>query len=226
MRTLDAIPLERLPAPKVLLAATFVLYLEVMALTGYWLLGDVTVTDPRFALYGLVWVNVAVWVFYRTSTPDAPTRTRRRAAALAVGYFAVLAYTGGLIASGLPASAPQPTGLSVIWLPPGWGPALFFGGEYVRLLLMPAKVLGYLALAYLVYVTAVEAAGSLASGLLGVFSCISCTMPVVASATAAVLGGGSFLAAATLSYAYDLSTVVFVVTVALLSWRPSFGWRR
>lgn len=223
MATLDAVPLDRLPAPRVMLAVTAVLYVEVMALTGYWLFGDVTVTDPRFALYGLIWVNVAVYVFYRTRVADASSRTKRRATGLAVGYFALLAYTGGLVAPGLPASAQQSTGLSLVWLPPGWGPALFFGSEHVRVLLMPAKVLGYLALAYLVYATAVEASGSLASGVLGLFSCVSCSWPILASVAAAFLGGGSFLAAATLSYAYDLSTVVFVVTVVLLSWRPSFG---
>ena len=221
---LDAVGADRLPSPRALLAATGILYLEVMALTGYWLLGDVTVTDPRFALYGLLWVNVAAYVFYRTAVPAAAARTKRRAAALAVGYFALLAYTGGLVAPGLPPSAPAgATGLSVVWLPPGWGPAVFFGSEFVRVLLMPAKLLGYLALAYLVYATAVEASGSLAGGLLGLFSCVSCSWPVVASVAAAFFGGGSFLATATLSYAYDLSTAVFLLTVVLLSWRPSLG---
>lgn len=222
MATLDAVTFDRLPSPRVVLALSAVLYVEVMALTGYWLFGNVTVTDPRFALYGLIWVNVAAYVFYRTRIAEATNRTKRRAAVLTVGYFALLAYTGGLIAPGLPANAPQAEGLSVIWLPPGWGPALFFGSEYVRLLLMPAKVLGYMALAYLVYATAVEASGSLASGVLGLFSCVSCSWPILASVAAAFLGGGSFLATATLSYAYDLSTAVFVVTVVLLSWRPSF----
>ena len=226
MRTLDAVAMDRLPAPKTVFLLVGVLYVEVMALTGYWLFSDVTVTDPRFALYGLVWVNVAVWVFSRTRVADAPAWTKRRAGALAVGYFAVLAYTGGLVAPGIPEGGAHATGLSLLWLPPGWGPALYVGSEHVRFLLMPAKLLGYLALAYLVYATAVETAGSLASGVLGLFSCVSCSWPVVASVAAAVLGGGSFFAAATLSYAYDLSTAVFVLTVLLLSWRPSIGWRR
>lgn len=223
MRTIDAVTADRLPGPRALFVLVAVCYVEVMALTGYWLFSNATVTDPRFALYGLVWVNVAGYVFYRTSIPAATSRTKRRAAALGVGYFALLAYTGGLVAPGVSAGNGHAMGVSVLTLPPGWGPALYVGSEYVRLLLMPAKVLGYLALGYLVYATAIEASGSLASGVLGLFSCVSCTMPVVASVAAAVLGGGSFLATATLSYAYDLSTAVFVVTVVLLSWRPSVG---
>lgn len=225
MRTIQSDLRDLLPAPRTIFLLVAVLYVEVMALTGYWIFSNVTVTDPRFALYGLVWVNVSGWVFYRTRVPDAAAKTKRRAAALAIGYFALLAYTGGLVALG-GGHAHDATGLSVLWLPPGWGPALYVGTDLARFVLMPAKVLGYLALSYLVYATAVEASGSLASGLLGLFSCVSCTWPVFASVAAAVLGGSSFFAAATLSYAYDLSTAVFVLTVLLLSWRPSFGMGR
>lgn len=213
---------DRLPEVdhRLLLLVVGVLYVEVMALTGYWLFTNVTVTDPRFALYGLVWVNAALWVFYRTDVPSASASTTRRAAAVAVGYFALLAYTGGMVGPGVP-DAPV-GGFSVLWLPPGWGPALTYLGEYVHLVLMPARVLGYLALALLVYVTVVDAAASAVSGVLGLLSCVSCTWPVLASVATVLFGGGSFVAAATQSYTYGLSTAVFLVTVALLSWRPGF----
>ncbi|MBP1987312.1 DUF7546 family protein [Halolamina salifodinae] len=215
---------EDLPAPRTILLWTGVLYAEVMALTGYWLFGHTsTVDSPRFALYGLLWINAALWVFFRTDVPAAGRSTKRRAAAVAVGYFALLAYTGGLVAGGIPESFDYVAGFSVLWLPPGWGPALIFKSEFVRLILMPARVVGYLALAYLIYVTVIDAAGSAAPGLLGLFSCLSCSWPIVASIGTAVFGGGSFVAVATTTYAYDVSTVVFLVTVALLSWRPSFG---
>lgn len=217
----ERIDVERFPRPNLRLVAgvVAVFYVEVLALTGYWLFGGVTVTDPRYALYGLVWVNVSLWVFVRTDTPEVNGSTARRALALAVGYFAVLAYTGGVIAPGI--SAARAAGFSVLWLPPGWGPALTYQGELVRFVLMPARVLGYLALAYLVYVTVVDAVGSAVSGVLGLLSCLSCTWPVLASVATVLFGGGSFLAAATKSYALGLSTLVFIVTVALLSWRPS-----
>ncbi len=219
----DPITWDRVPElePRVVLAVVAVLYLDVMALTGYWLFGGVTVTDPRFALYGLLWVNTSLWVFARTETPDADGRTRRRALGVAGGYLAMLAYTGGMVATGVDAA--HASGFSILWLPPGWGPALAYRGELVRLLLMPARVAGYLALALLVYVTVLEAIGSAVSGVLGLLSCVSCTWPIAASVATAVFGSGSFVVAATQSYTYGISTAVFIATVLLLSWRPSFG---
>jgi uncharacterized membrane protein YjjP (DUF1212 family) len=85
---------------------------------------------------------------------------------------------------------------------------------------MPARVVGYLALAYLVYGTVVDASSAGIAGLLGLLSCVSCTWPVIASVVAAVAGGGSALAATALGVSYDLSTLVFLVTVGLLYWRP------
>ena len=224
MSTVSLPGLDDLPEPRAILLWTGILYLEVMALTGYWLFGDtVTVSDPRFAIYGLLWVNASLWVFLRTDVPAASRSTIRRAAAVALGYFALLAYTGGLVAAGIPETFAYDAGFSVLWLPPGWGPAVTFKSEYVRLILMPARVVGYLALAYLVFVTVVDVSGSAVSGLLGLFSCVSCSWPIVASIATAAFGGGSFVAVATTTYAYDVSTAVFLVTVALLSWRPSFG---
>jgi len=223
MAVTDRFDGDSLPEPRSVLLAVGVLYVEVMALTGYWLLGNTsTVSQPRVALYGLLWINVSLWVFLRTDVPAASRSTARRAAVVAVGYLAVLAYTGGIVAPGIPGSYEYVAGFSVLWLPPGWGPALTFKNEFVRLILMPARVLGYLALSYLVFVTVVDAASSAVSGLLGLFSCVSCSWPILASVGTAVLGGSSFVAAATTTYAYDVSTAVFLVTVALLSWRPSF----
>jgi hypothetical protein len=216
--------LDDLPEPRTIVLWTAILYIEVMALTGYWLFGDtVSVSDPRFALYGLLWVNVSLWVFRRTDVPDASRSTLVRAGAVALGYLALLAYTGGVVAPGIPGTFDYAAGFSVLWLPPGWGPAVTFKTEFVRLILMPAKVIGYLALTYLVFVTVVDVSGSAVSGLLGLFSCVSCSWPILASVGTAALGGGSFVAAATSTYAYGVSTAVFLVTVALLAWRPSFG---
>ncbi|WP_049981244.1 DUF7546 family protein [Halolamina rubra] len=214
---------EDLPEPRTVLLWTAVLYVEVMALTGYWLFGDTaSVSSPRFALYGLLWINVALWVFVRADVPDVGPSAVRRGAVVALGYLAVLAYTGGVVAPGIPTTFDYTAGFSVLWLPPGWGPAITFKSQYLRLILMPAKVIGYLALTYLVFVTVLDVSRSAVSGLLGLLSCVSCSWPILASVGTAALGGGSFVAVATTTYAYDVSTAVFLLTVALLSWRPSF----
>jgi hypothetical protein len=90
---------------------------------------------------------------------------------------------------------------------------------------MPYKLLGYATLAYLIYDTVLDTAGSAVSGLLGLVSCVSCTWPVIATLAAGIAGSGTAVAAAANEWSYTIGTVVFVVTVALLRWRPTFGGR-
>jgi hypothetical protein len=207
-----------LPRTRTLAAVAVAVNLELAALFAYTVLTGAAVT--RLTLYGLVWLNVAGLVLWRARVAPASARTRRRAAAVAVAYLAVLVVAGGVVTLG-----GTGTGLRVSTLPFGFGPALVYGGDAVNLVLMPARVAGYLALTYLVYATVVDAAGAAVSGLLGLLSCVSCTWPVLAGLVTGVAGGGSAVAAATAGWSYDLSTAVFLVTVALLYWRPVVGDR-
>ena len=192
----------------------------VMLAVGYLLLAGITPAEPRYVFYGLLWVFVGIVVLWRTNPAPADGRTRRRALAVAVVYFTVLAVAGGLL------TQPDAGGawtVRLVPLPPGWGPAPVVTTPYVVVGLVPARVVGYLALSYLVYATVIDAAGSAVSGLLGLLSCVSCTWPVIASVATGVVGGGSAVAAVALGLSYDLSTAVFLVTVGLLYWRPSVG---
>jgi len=129
-----------------------------------------------------------------------------------------LAVAGGLITVGVGEAA---TGLRIAPLPPGYGPALLYSGQQVTVTLMPNYLVGYVALAYLVYVTVIDAAGSAAAGLIGLFSCVSCSWPILASLISAITGGGSLLVTSALQVSYGLSTAVFLVTAGLLYWRPT-----
>ncbi|PSQ37340.1 hypothetical protein BRD05_00785 [Halobacteriales archaeon QS_9_70_65] len=173
--------------------------------------------------FPVVWATVGTWAALRTPRPPAPTRTRLVAGAVAGGYFLVLAAAGGLIG---PGGEPTP-GLSVqlTELPPGWNPAVFYGGELFRVAVVPYTAFGYAVLSYLVYLTAIEAKGAVAGGVLGLFSCVSCTLPVIASVVGGFVGGGTALAAAASAQTYALGTVVFVVTVLLLTLRPGLPGR-
>ena len=178
------------------------------------------VSDPlTFAwvlLQPFVWINVGLLAVLTTRPP--PTSTRRRYVGLAVGagYFLLLAYFGGLLGEGMGAGF-----VGVNWtLPPGYSPRLFYDGTLLAVTLEPYKVVGYAALAYLVYVTVLDAAGAALSGVVGLFSCVSCTWPIVGTVAASVFGGSSAVAAAAMDQAYPLSTLVFLSAVALLWWRP------
>ena len=214
--------LEAVPSRRRLAIYALLLNLQVVGVVLYYALSTATPDRLRYVVYGLLWINVGALAIHGTRSPaGVDFRTRRRALALAAGYFGLLAVLGGLVGTGVPGEA---TGLRVAWITPGWGPALVYGGTSLTVVVMPAYVVGYTALAYLVYVTILDAAaGSAVGGLLGLLSCLSCTWPIIALVGSALFGGTGFLAATAMALSYDLSTVVFLATVALLYWRPGFG---
>jgi hypothetical protein len=174
--------------------------------------------------YPVIWFAVGTWALLRTTPTPTDRRTKHIAAAIAGGYFLLLAFVGGLF-------GPSPgvaTGLTiqVTSLPPGWNPAVLYAGDALQVALIPYTVFGYAVLSYLVYATAVEAKSAVAGGLLGLFSCVSCTLPVLASVVGGFVGGAGALTVAASSLSYGVGTAVFVVTVLLLSVRPGLGWVR
>ena len=192
---------------------------QLLAAVVYVLLTRASFESLRLVAYAAVWLNVSVWVVVNSRpTASASPQVRRRALAVGVGYFALLAVVGGLVTVGIGAAA---TGLRIAPLPPGYGPALLYSGEWLTVTLMPNYLVGYAALAYLVYVTVIDAAGSAAAGVIGLFSCVSCSWPLLASLASAITGGGSLLVTSALQVSYGLSTAVFLLTAGLLYWRPT-----
>ena len=176
-----------------------------------------------FHLYPLIWIAIGLSVlWYVRPTPDE--RRNLGAAILAAVYFVVLLIAGGVVGAGpeLPLGVVGDTATGIYDLrfvtavPPGYGPALLYVGPYLRIGLIPYLLVGYLALAWLVYVTALTARRAATPGLLGIFACIGCTWPVLA----AVLGGStgivSSVGAAVYANAYPVSTAAFVFAVGLL----------
>ena len=201
----------------------------------FWLLGLffwVSPTEPtsvRYALYPFVWINVGLWVIVKATPPAAASRHRVVAVLVALAYFLVLAALSGLIGLQLDDDHHHGhvvSGLYTTMGAPGWGPAVAYVGETVHLSFVPYLVIGYLALAYLVYVAVLDATRAALSGVLGLASCVGCTLPVVGSLVAGVAGGSSAVTAAVYSLSIDISTVVFVLAAALLYWRPGFDSRR
>ena len=215
---------SRLPEPFVLAVWAAIFLAEAVVLVVH-----LHVTGARlmlFHVYPFVWINLGIWAVWRTSPPQAPKRTRNIATAVAAGYFLVLAYFGGLLREGhafhdhgeIPIEL-LATGFSVHFeLPPGYGPALTYSGEFLISSLSPYLLVGFLALAYLMYVTILDASGEASIGLVGLFSCVGCSFPLIAALVSG--GAATSLAAFVYSQAYALSTVAFVLTVLFLYWRP------
>ena len=212
MSTLTADPRRLLPETRTLALWGIVLNTELLLVMLYVLLLPGATTDPVVLGFPLVWLNVAGLVLLYVRPAQTSARRRAVAGAVALGYGLLLAYVGGLFGLG-----GVGTGLRVVLAaPPGFAPTIIYSGSPLAVVLEPWKVAGYLALSYLVYVTVVDASGGLAGGVLGLFSCVSCVLPIVASAVGGAIGAGGALYQAAMGQSYGLSTVVFLVSVALL----------
>jgi hypothetical protein len=204
-------------------SAALVLAVEALVLLTYFGLTPSSVTQPRYVLYPFLWMNVALYAVWRVSPADPPDWARHLADFAGVGYFLALAFLGGLLAVFGPEHAHSHLhGLRVTMASPGYGPRVGYVGEWFHVYVVPYRVVGYAALAYLLSAAIRDASvGSLraVSGVLGVVTCIGCAFPLLAS----VASGGGLLAgiaAAATAYPLDVSTAAFLVAVAALSWRP------
>ena len=204
------------------LIAGALLTVELLLLGAYLALADWRVLAPRYLLYPLAWLTAGLLAVARTAPVHAARRSRLLAGGAAAGYLLLLLWVDGSVS--LHGTG---TGFRLVWLPPGWGPAVLYGGESLSLALFPYRVVGYAALAYLLYATVATATRAALGGLVGLVSCVSCTLPVAAAFLSSLVGGSAAVAAAATVWSYDLSTVVFLLAVALLYWRPlAGGWLR
>ena len=195
------------------------LLLTVLAVVAAWAyigVAQLQLLRYRIVAYGITWVVIAGLVLLRVEVPRPGGVLDRRALAIAVGYTGLLALVGGIVV--LTPAAGYDVRLAL--LAPYWGPAPIITTPVLSVFLFPARVLGYITLGVLVYVLAVDTLQSAAVGVIGLFSCISCTWPIVASLLTGFVGSTGALAVLASTYAFDLSTLVYVVTVALLSYRP------
>lgn len=207
-----------------LVAAT--LFAELALVAGYAGVSGGEIDGIRYLLYPFVWINVGVWAVFRVDPPSASRLAKVIAGVAAVVYFFVLGTAGGMFDVahlGHFHTHGRAGGLSVFTaLPPGWGPAVVYQAQTFTIALVPFRLVGYVALASLAYAALLETVTSALSGAIGLLSCVSCSVPVFASLLAGVAGGGS-VTAALYGLSIDLSTVAFVLAVALLVWRPGSG---
>jgi hypothetical protein len=203
---------------------------EAVGLAGYFVLTGTTVQAVRYVLYPFVWINVGVLAVVHVTPRATGRRTRLAAAVVAAGYFLVLGLLSGLVSVDTAAllgtyghghTHAHVHGFQLTMTTPGWGPRVGYAGSVLTVNVVPFRVIGYLALAYLVYDALLDVAGAALSGLLGLGTCLSCTLPIAGS-FAAGLAGGTGVATALSTLSVDVSTAVFVASVALLTLRPGF----
>lgn len=196
-----------------------VVAVELALVTAYLAVSDVTVLEPRYVVYPFVWINAGVWAVVRTETPGVDRRQWSVAVALSGGYLLLLLVAGGTLQLGLSGPLPGGAVASVHWNIPGLGPILVYGTPRVRLSIIPFKLIGYVAMTYLVYARLLDATRAVLSGVLGLFSCVGCTFSLLLP----LLGATTLFGSTLTGLAWDLSTVVLLLTVASLYWADEIG---
>lgn len=188
----------------------FVLVAQITLLFGYLYMTTTNITSISHTLYPIAWVTLGVWLVVHLRA-YGPHRFRPRlAAAVGIGYFLLLGTVGSTF--GLSGGT---AGTTVTWATPGWGPIVFLNAVVVRVIVVPFEVIGYLALSYGVYRAVAASAGGALSGLVGVFACVGCVMPILAALGGVFGGVAAALQPSAMSY--GLATVIFTVTVGLLA---------
>lgn len=204
--------------PRYLIGWGALCLLELLTLVVYLGMSRGQITNPLVFIYPFVWVNVGIWAIGQTSTPSTGAKRRFVARLIGGGYFLGLAFFGGVLAFG----GSEALSITSYWtLPPGYGPLVVISSPLFRLVLEPYKLVGYFALAYLVYAAILDTFGKAARGILGVFSCVSCTWPILGTFLSSLFGSTSVVVTAASTQPYGASTVVFLSAVALLTWRPN-----
>jgi len=205
-----------------LLWGVLLLNTELILLLGYQLLSNNVISQLSSAIIPFVWINIALWVVARTDLPTVQYRTRVVGIAVATVYFGLLSYFGGLWTVG-PSQFGWRFAVSLAAPSPGWTPIVHVDTALFQIDVIFYQFVGYLALGYLIYASILRTAGSAVVGVLGLLSCVSCNWPLFAAMITTVFGSSTAVAGAVLNNSYIVSTFVFVLTVALLHYRP--GWR-
>lgn len=213
--TVSTAPLSHhLPGRKSARRWSLVLVVEALLVFAYFSLTDTATTgDLRYLLYPFVWINVGLWAVGRTAPQAGSRRYRVLCGSLAGAYLLVTLWVPGAVGLGTTASAVD---LRVAMYAPGWGPLVAVDSPWVRLYLVPFEVIGYASLSYLVYAAVLQMSRGVLSGMLGLTTCVGCTVPVLAPLIGFVGGPTTGLSTTAYAWSYDLGTALFVLTVGLL----------
>lgn len=191
------------------------LFLEASIVLLYLFVSDDRILILRYSvLYPMLWINVALAVFLYATPGDVPRRRKVLAYGIGVAYFFILLIIPGRIA--LTGAFDGDLETQLRWLIPGWGPVLSVDGWGFQALFVPYETFGYAALAYLVSLNVRRFSRGSFAGLLGVVTCVGCTVPVIVPLLGALGGTTSALATVATSWFYDIGTIVYLIAIVLL----------
>lgn len=211
----------RPPLPAPVRTAVLALGAQAGLALAYLVTTDAGLAAPAIMAVPLIWLTAAAVAVRHVDPRPAGPGLRVLAGVVGATYGVGLAAVAGMVRP-----AASATGVEVILLPPWWGPAIQFGGPPLAGTLFPYRVAGYAALAYLVGVAVIDVvkrdglAVRGAGGVLGTASCVGCALPLVAGLGASGVGAGLATALAG-SPTYALGTVVFLLALGLLAYRPA-----
>mgnify|MGYP000361942158 CR=1 FL=1 len=192
---------------------------QLVVVVGYAFVGDVAITEPRYAFYPVVWTTVGLAAVVHAPAPSGSARRRAVAAVAAVAYLGVLLWFTGTVYV-MPEAMYS---FSVHGGLPGWAPVVTAMVGPVGASIVPFVVVGYAVLAYLTYVALTRATRGVAAAVLGPVTCVGCVAAGVSGLLALAGGTGATVAftggagTAVGGAAYDAATVVYVVAVTALA---------
>jgi hypothetical protein len=174
-------------------------------------------------LIPFVWTTVSVVTVWHTDSVSRGWRPTAVAGAAAVGYLTLFLWLSGTV--GFTPSQVEPItgefGFGIeVGRSLGWGPVIYYSGEWVGARIIPYQLIGYGALSYLVYATILDATRSASAGTLGLILCPGCA----AAALVPLFGGIAGLSAALsffIQYSYEIATLMFVAAMGWLHYQPS-----
>lgn len=197
------------------LLAMGVLLAQIVAIFAHLATTETVVLSVREILYPVIWITVSVYLVTSLGRRGPGVRSSKVALAVGVGYFVLLTGIAGLLQPGpMLGGHHGTTGVTTFWASPGWGPVVAVGTGPVLLTAIPFKLIGYAALSYGVAAAVAASSRGALAGVVGLFSCVGCMLPIVGALTGVF--GGSATAASAVGGSYDLGTLIFVGTLVLL----------
>ncbi|WP_336326713.1 DUF7546 family protein [Halovenus sp. HT40] len=179
-------------------------------------------------LIPFIWTTVSVIAVWYTDSVSRGWKPTALAGAVAVGYLSLFLWLSGTV--GFTPEQVEPItgdlGFGVeVGRSLGWGPILYYSGEWIGARIIPYQIIGYLALSYLVYVTVLDATRSASAGTLGLILCPGCAAAALVPAFGGIAGVSAALSFF-LQYSYELATIMFVVAMGWLYYQPSIATLR